>query len=74
MIQPIPAPGYALISGNRNPPDGEGVKYWVQLRSGWVDELSPWPVKGMAWRGKTGPRWKWGSRPDCADIVAVRKA
>ena len=78
MMQPIPAPGFQLISGKRNPPDGEGVKYWVQLRMdagvdcvgkpGWVDEHGPWPVKG--------PRWKWDSADsdDRTDIVAVRRA
>jgi len=67
-MQPIPAPGFQLISGKRNPPDGEGVKYWVQLRSGWVDNILPWPVNG--------PRWIWSSpdSKDCGDVVAVKKA
>jgi len=78
MMQPIPAPGFQLISGKRNPPDGEGVKYWVQLRMdagvdcvgkpGWVDNILPWPVNG--------PRWIWSSpdSKDCGDVVAVKKA
>ena len=75
--KPIPAPGFKLISGKRNPPKGEDVKYWVQLRAdagvdcvgkpGWIDEHGPWPSKG--------PRWKWSgpNSVDWADVVAVKK-
>ena len=63
MKHEIPAPGFRLVSGKRAPADG---KWWVQLRSGWVDKLAPWPAKG--------PRWKWGDKPDSADIVAVKRA
>lgn len=61
----IPAPGFSMITGEANPPNTKDG-YFVQLRSGWVDELGPWPAKG--------PRWIWGARHDSADIVAVRKA
>lgn len=64
MMHDIPAPGFRTISGKRNPPDGEGVKYWVQCRNGWVDELGPWPVRGPRWT-HNGSDW---------DIVAVRRA
>lgn len=65
MIKPVPAPGFAKISGNRNPPKDWG-KVWVQCRNGWVDELGPWPVDG--------PRWKWRNVPDDWDVVAVKRA
>lgn len=65
MIEPIPAPGFRLISGKRNPSASDGG-YWVQLRNGWVDRLGPWPAEG--------PRWKWGERPCPFDVVAVKPA
>ena len=56
--RPIPAPGFKLISGKRNPPSGEDVKYWVQLRAdagvdcvgkpGWFDGRCDVPDQGPA--------------------------
>lgn len=60
MKKEIPAPGFAKVSGEQGPTEGD---WWVQLRNGWVDELGPWPAKG--------PRWKHdGSQ---FDIVAVKR-
>jgi hypothetical protein len=65
MIREVPAPGYKLISGSRNPP-ANAKGYWVQLRNGWCDMLGPWPAKG--------PRWIWGETPHDFDVVAVKAA
>lgn len=61
----IPAPGFRKISGKRNPPDN-AKGYFVQLRNGMVDDLGPWPAKGV--------RWKWGEKLDPFDVVAVKEA
>lgn len=71
MKHPIPAPGFRLISGKRNPPDGENVRYVPQFRNGIVSEHS-WPVRSLA--GFPGPRWVWGEEPDDWDVVAVKRA
>jgi hypothetical protein len=63
MRQPVPASGFRLISGKRNPPD-KGRGYWVQVRCGWVDMQAPWPAKGPRWK-HTGDDW---------DAVAVKDA
>jgi hypothetical protein len=63
MIEDIPAKGFRLISGKRNPRTTDGG-YWVQLRNGWVDRHGPWPAKG--------PRWI--HTGDDHDIIAVRAA
>ena len=63
MMRPVPAPGYKLISGKRNPPANDGG-YWVQLRTGWCDVHAPWPARG--------PRWIWGDAPHDGDVVAVK--
>jgi hypothetical protein len=62
-LQPIPAPGYTLISGKRKPPADWGEALYCQLRSG-ICGREPWPVATVNWihQGTTG------------DIVAVRKA
>lgn len=68
MMRPIPAPGFRRISGKRNPPTTDSG-YWVQLGSGWVDELGPWPVRG--------PNWKWKAPdegPAPWEVAAVKKA
>ena len=59
----IPAPGFSMITGQAEPPKATDG-YFVQLRSGWIDELGPWPARGPRWLhdGSTG------------DIVAVKKA
>lgn len=62
-FRPIPAPGFKRISGKKNPPETKDG-YWVQLRSGWVDELGPWPAQG--------PRWIHDGSP--FDVIAVKKA
>lgn len=62
MFQPIPAPGYVLISGRRKPPASMGTHIYVQLRNGWVPE-DPWPIEG--------PRWKHDG--GVGDIVAIRR-
>ena len=63
MRQPIPAPGYTLISGKRKPPASWGEKLWCQLRNGWCDPFGPWPIETTQWihTGSAG------------DVVAVRK-
>lgn len=67
----IPAPGFQLVSGKRNPPK-DWSKVWVQIRNGIVDEQAPWPI--------VGPRWKWAFDdegkpiPHPGDVVAVRRA
>lgn len=69
--QPIPAPGFQLVSGKRNPPK-DWPKVWVQIRNGIVDEQAPWPI--------VGPRWKWAFDddgkpiPHPSDVVAVKRA
>lgn len=63
MFKEVPAPGYRPISGKRAPKQGE--KYWVQFRNGWCDLHGPYPSKG--------PRWRWESKPNDWDIVAVRR-
>lgn len=60
--QPIPAPGYRLISGKRKPP--EGRKYHVQFRNGYVDEKHTYEAPQLVWI-HDGGTW---------DVVAVREA
>lgn len=68
MKRDIPAPGFRLTTGKRNPPAGDGAKYWVQLGCGWVDELAPWPASGG------GVVWKWkGDSPGDWEVAAVRR-
>jgi hypothetical protein len=62
-VRSIPAPGYSRISGKKNPPNASDG-YWVQLRTGWCDDLSPWPA--------IGPRWIHDGT--AGDVIAVRKA
>jgi len=61
---PIPAKGFKLVSGKRNPPD-DGTKYEIQFRSGFVDRKNAY----------TAPQIRWLHRdPPCSfDVVAVRK-
>jgi hypothetical protein len=63
MMREIPAPGFTIISGKRNPPASWGERLWCQLRTGWVDEFAPWPVKTTRWvhDGSAG------------DVVAVKR-
>ena len=63
MMQPVPAPGFQLISGKRKPPASWGERLWCQLRTGWVDEHGPWLVSTTNWlhTGSDG------------DVVAIRK-
>ena len=63
MMQPVPAPGFQLISGKRKPPASWGERLWCQLRTGWVDEHGPWLVATTVWvhTGSDG------------DVVAIRK-
>lgn len=61
MKHDIPAPGFTLTSGKRGPREG---KWWVQLRTGWVDELGPWPSQG--------PRWVHDGSE--FDVIAVKQA
>lgn len=58
---PIPAPGFTLISGKRNPPD-DGTRYEIQLRTGHVDRTHRYTAKQLVWihGGHVG------------DVVAVR--
>ena len=70
-MRQIPASGYKLISGKRNPP-ANGRKYWVQLATdtpgmGWCDMHGPWPVETTVWK------WK-GDKPRAWEVVAVREA
>lgn len=61
MIQDIPAQGFKLISGKRNPPDDDTL-YEIQLRNGFVDRQQRYTAKQLVWihTGSGG------------DIVAVR--
>jgi len=69
--KPIPAPGFKLISGKRNPPKGDGTRrYWVQFRNGFCDEGCTYPAHTE--RGQP-VRWKWGKKSDDWDIVAVKE-
>ena len=67
MIREIPAPGYRLISGKRNPPETVHG-YFVQIRNGHVSEDRPWPARGG------GVRWKWDEEHHPGDVVAVKDA
>jgi hypothetical protein len=48
MFRDIPAHGYQLISGKRNPPD-DGTLYQIQLRSGFCDEQHRYTAKHIDW-------------------------
>ena len=49
MIEPIPAPGFRMVSGKRKPPASMGSELWCQIRTGWVDRFGPWPVETTRW-------------------------
>lgn len=61
MFRDIPADGFQLISGKRNPPD-DGTLYEIQLRNGFVDRQHRYTAKQLVWihDGSAG------------DVVAVR--
>ena len=62
MFNPIPAPGFTKISGQRNPPDDD-AQYQIQLRNGFCDLQHRYTAKQLTWihDGSSG------------DIVAIRK-
>jgi hypothetical protein len=62
MFRDIPADGFQLISGKRNPPD-DGTLYQIQLRNGWCDLTNRYTASQLVWLhdGSSG------------DVVAVRK-
>lgn len=60
-IQPIPAPGFRMVSGKRSPPKGER-QYHVQYRNGYVDRWT-YTAAQLVWL-HAGHDW---------DVVAVRE-
>jgi hypothetical protein len=60
---PIPAPGFKLISGKKAPPD-DGTEYEIQFRSGWIDRARTYTARQLVWK-HDGSAW---------DVVAVRRA
>jgi len=48
MFEPIPAPGFQLISGKRNPPDDDS-EYHIQLRTGFADRTNRYTAKQIVW-------------------------
>jgi hypothetical protein len=60
-IDPIPAPGFTLISGKRSPPKGER-RYTVQFRSGWIDRANTYTASQLVWI-HDGSSW---------DVVAIK--
>jgi hypothetical protein len=59
---PIPAKGFKLVSGKRNPPD-DGSKYEVQFSNGYVDRRNHYTAPQLVWLHSGSP-W---------DVIAVRK-
>lgn len=68
--QPIPAPGYEMISGSRAPPKRLGKELWCQLRNGFTD-VSPWPVETTRWRWERDEAGNVIEHP--GDVVAIRR-
>lgn len=68
MFADIPADGFTLISGKRNPPD-DGTEYHVQLRSGFCDLQNRYTARQLVWIHdfSTNPQGSGG------DVVAVKK-
>lgn len=60
--EPIPAPGFQLVSGKRAPPD-KTAKFHIQLRTGHVDDKHTYTADQLVWIHD-------GS---CGDVVAVRR-
>ena len=58
----IPALGFQIVSGKRNPPKDE--KWYVQFRGGYVDEKHSYSAEQLRWK-HNGSEW---------DVVAVKKA
>lgn len=67
-FQPIPAPGFVLISGTRNAPD-DGTEYHVQFRSGFCDFQNRYTARQLVWIHdfSTNPQGSGG------DVVAIRR-
>ena len=59
--EPIPAPGFRMVSGKQSPPDN-GTKYEVQFRNGYVDRKHTYSAGQLRWK-HDGSDW---------DVVAVR--
>lgn len=68
--QPIPAPGYEMISGNRAPPKRLGKELWCQIRNGMTD-VSPWPVETTRWRWERDEAGNVIEHP--GDVVAIKR-
>lgn len=60
MIEPIPAPGFRMVSGKRSPPR-DGKRYFIQLRMGFADRRVSYTAEQLVWQhdGSSG------------DVVAV---
>lgn len=62
-MEEIPAPGFRLVSGKRNPKD-DGKQYHIQLRNGFADMNHAYTAHQIVWiHAKSG-----------GDVVAVREA
>ena len=48
-VQPIPAPGFRMVSGKRSPPD-DGREYQVQFRNGFVDDKHKYTARQLKWK------------------------
>lgn len=48
MFEPIPAPGFKLISGKRSPPN-DGTEYHIQLRTGFADMANTYTCRQLVW-------------------------
>ena len=59
-LPPLPDATWKRTSGKSGPREG---KFWVQLRSGWIDHLGPWPARGPRWEHDGG----------AFDVVAVKR-
>jgi len=62
-VDPIPAPGFRLVSGKQGPKD-QTMKYQVQFRNGYVDRSNVYTARQLVWIHDGSP----------FDVVAVKEA
>lgn len=62
-LDPIPAPGFRLVSGKQGPKD-QTMKYQVQFRCGRIDKSNVYTARQLVWIHDGSP----------FDVVAVKEA
>lgn len=62
-LDPIPAPGFRLVSGKQRPRD-ETMKYQVQFRNGFIDRANTYTASQLVWIHNGNP----------FDVIAVKEA